>query len=108
MRMKLAFTTAATLLSLLSLVGCTDKSCNKADSQAVCQQTKLCFESGTSASSCRTAETAAREYKSNYKNNIAPALGGAADALRYDPGTAKTAKKPQQRPSQPPPRSNQP
>ncbi len=108
MRMNLALTTAATLLALSSLVGCTDKSCNKADSQAVCQQTKLCFESGTSASSCRTAEAAAREYETNYKTNIAPALGGAADALRYDPGTAKTARNPQQRPSQPPPHSNQP
>lgn len=95
MRSRLAPYAAISVLTSV-LVGCTDKSCDKADSKAVCQQTKLCFDSGTAASSCRTAEKAAREYEANYQKNIAPALGGLGDALHYDPSKAKPAQKPPQ------------
>ncbi|MEO6804859.1 MAG: hypothetical protein ABI209_01815 [Edaphobacter sp.] len=88
-------------LTVSVLAGCADKTCDKADSQAVCKQTQLCFDSGTSTTSCRTAEKAAREYEANYRKNIAPALGGAADALRYDPSKAP-------KPPQPPPPQQQP
>ena len=99
---RLAFYAAISLITSV-LVGCTDKSCDKADSKAVCQQTKLCFDSGTAATSCRTAEKAAREYEANYQKNIAPALGGLGDALHYDPSKAASAQQPQQAKPQPQP-----
>lgn len=68
------------LFAVLAMTGCKkQQSCNPADSDAVCQQFQQCLVSGTSTEVCRMGEKDANQSR----KNLAPAYGGASDALKH-------------------------
>jgi hypothetical protein len=84
-------------LATLALAGCTDKTCQPADSAKTCEVLTQCFQRGEKAPACRQIEADQREYERNFQKNIAPAYTGAGSALNYDPNkaTQKPPAKPQ-------------
>lgn len=94
---------AALALTLLTLAGCTDKTCLPGDSATTCKALTECFQRGSTAKACRQIESDQAEYEKNFQKNIAPAYTGAGAALSYDPNkaTQKAPAKPQSQ-QQPP------
>ena len=84
-------------LATLTLAGCTDKTCQPADSSKTCEVLTECFQRGEKAPACRQLEADQRAYEQNFQKNIAPAYTGAGSALNYDPNkaTQKPLAKPQ-------------
>ena len=59
-------------LATLALAGCTDKTCQPADSAKTCEVLTQCFQRGEKAPACRQIEADQREYERTSRRTLPP------------------------------------